>query len=460
MQAVAGRAGDDEAAVRDGHGYGAERAVGVARRHAVQVVAGAPHLGAHERQGHPHERVTEMGEHDVGAVARDVVVEGDRSPLVRAGGVLEADRRARPARRQRRDDPRAGLGTWGQRRLSRERERRGDDAMHALGLQVQRDAALVQVVAQRGEALAHAALGVQQRARRGGATAQARLVEGGAAAEHRLLDLRGDHRAGAAEVLADLLDLRHDAREEVEVAFERAALRGLPAGAHAVMDEHLRGGLAMAVDAAVALLQAVGVPRDLGVGEQVAVALQRDPLGRGVRRQQHADGVVGGRLLPLALDALALVAVGRAVEQLDALAGDAAGREALLQVALGGAVLGEDDDALGAEPAAGPDARLDPVQQRARAGVLGDGGPGGPARHRVEDAQLFGGRAALLGGGGGLDRLARRLADAVVACLLVVGVGGVVEESLQDVRGRRRRRAAVAQQRLAMNRERALERGR
>ena len=66
----------------------------------------------------------------------------------------------------------------------------------------------------------------------------------------------------------------------------------------------------------------------------------------------------------------------------------------------------------------------------------------------------------LLGGGGGLDRLARGLADAVVACLLVVGVGGVVEESLQDVRRRRRRGAAVAQQRLAMNRERALERGR
>ena len=46
------------------------------------------------------------------------------------------------------------------------------------------------------------------------------------------------------------------------------------------VDEDLCGRLAVAVDAAVALLQAVRVPRDLGVGEQVALALQREALRR------------------------------------------------------------------------------------------------------------------------------------------------------------------------------------
>ncbi|MDQ3724252.1 MAG: hypothetical protein M3376_14575, partial [Actinomycetota bacterium] len=45
-----------------------------------------------------------------------------------------------------------------QRRLAREREGGGDHAVHALGLQMQDGAAFVEVVAQGGEALAHAAL--------------------------------------------------------------------------------------------------------------------------------------------------------------------------------------------------------------------------------------------------------------------------------------------------------------
>ena len=74
-----------------------------------------------------------------------------------------------------------------------------------------------------------------------------------------------------------------------------------------MVDQHLLGGLTVTVDATVALLQAVGVPRDLRVGEEVALALQRDAFRRRVGREQNADRIIGRRLLPLTLDPLALV---------------------------------------------------------------------------------------------------------------------------------------------------------
>src|SRR4051794_34625588 len=103
--------------------------------------------------------------------------------------------------------------------------------------------------------------------------------------EHRLFDLTLDHRARATEVLADLVDLPGSDGEEVQVALERVGVRLTarclelaPLRADEVMNEDFVGGLAVTVDAAVALLEAVGVPRDLGVHEAVAALLKRDAL--------------------------------------------------------------------------------------------------------------------------------------------------------------------------------------
>ena len=77
-----------------------------------------------------------------------------------------------------------------------------------------------EVVAQGSKPLAHSALLLEQCARRRGTTSQAGFVEGSSASEHRLLDLRGDHRAGAAEVFTNLLNLRNYASEKIEVALQ------------------------------------------------------------------------------------------------------------------------------------------------------------------------------------------------------------------------------------------------
>ena len=110
------------------------------------------------------EPVPEVGEHDVGAPARQVVVERDRAPDARARRVLEPDRRRRPAPGQRRHVPRAGL-VAGLRAAAGARARSAvvHDALDPLGRQVQLLAALVEVVAQAREPLAHAPLLRQQR---------------------------------------------------------------------------------------------------------------------------------------------------------------------------------------------------------------------------------------------------------------------------------------------------------
>ncbi len=186
-------------------------------------------------------------------------------------------------------------GTWNvpgssagdQRELAREAQRRRDDPLDAVRREVERLAALLEVVAQARQALPHPPLLTDQRPQRP-RVAEAALVERPPPAQHRLLDLRRDHRGRAAQVLADLLDLAHHAREEVEIALQGAVGRSaprLPAGADAVVDEHRFGGLAVAVDAAIALLEAVRIPRDLRVREQVALALERDALRRRVGGQ-------------------------------------------------------------------------------------------------------------------------------------------------------------------------------
>src|SRR4051794_41308938 len=108
----------------------------------------------------------------------------------------------------------------------------------------------------------------------------------------------------------------------MQVAFERARV-WLPArcfelpplGADEVMDQYLAGGLAVTIDAAVALLEAVGVPRNLRVDEAMAALLQGDALRGGIGGQQDPDRIQGRICLPARLDRLAVLFAGRAVQQ-------------------------------------------------------------------------------------------------------------------------------------------------
>ena len=82
--------------------------------------------------------------------------------------------------------------------------------------------------------------------------------------------------------------------EELEVAVEVARapafeVLSVEARPDEVEDQHLIGALAVAVDAAVALLEPVRVPGDLVVDQLRAVVLEVDALGRRVGREQDAD---------------------------------------------------------------------------------------------------------------------------------------------------------------------------
>src|SRR5208337_5315476 len=126
-----------------------------------------------------------------------------------------------------------------------------------------------------------------------------------------LLDLLGDHRTHFAEILTDRLDLADGPHQELEVGFQVADLRLLAIAlpvvvpfADEVVDEHPLRSLAMAVDTAVALFEAVWVPGDLEVDHPAAVVLEVDALGGGIGGQKNADGTVlrvglKGRLDPL-----------------------------------------------------------------------------------------------------------------------------------------------------------------
>ena len=93
----------------------------------------------------------------------------------------------------------------------------------------------------------------------------------------------------AAERLARLLEFLQQLA--IDVALARFLGHQVPQVAHL--------GLADAVDAAEALLEAVGIPRQVVVHHQVG-ALEVDALARGVRGQQHLHlGVVLERLLRL-----------------------------------------------------------------------------------------------------------------------------------------------------------------
>jgi hypothetical protein len=223
-------------------------------------------------------------------------------------------------------------------------------------------------------------------------------VQAAALAEHGLLHLLGDDGADFAQVFADLLDLLGGAVEEFQVGGEGGAGAfgefGIlaEAGGDEVVDVHFRRALAVAVDAAVALLQAVGIPGDLVVDEAVAVALEVDAFAGGVGGEQDADGRVLGVELESGFDALAVIGVLRAVEEFQAVAFlEAAGGQVVMEPLLGVAVFGEDNDALLVPTAVGPDHVFEPFQKLVRLAVELGGGALRPAGEVVENLG-FGGR--------------------------------------------------------------------
>ena len=111
----------------------------------------------------------------------------------------------------------------------------------------------------------------------------------------------------------------------------------------------LRLGLELAVDAAVALLKAAGVPRHVEMEQVPAVGLEIEPLAGGVGGNQDAERVFPGVGRERALDLLALRGRRRAVIDGDPVGGPVGGvdggRKLLMEVTLGVVILGEDQDA-------------------------------------------------------------------------------------------------------------------
>ena len=103
------------------------------------------------------------------------------------------------------------------------------------------------------------------------------------------LDVRGDDLVGRSEIVHDLGDLGSDPRQHLGVLAEHAV--GRRVGREVV---HL--GLlvlAVAVDPADPLLEAVGVERDVEVHQAVAMPLQVDALAGGVGGEQDPDRRLG-----------------------------------------------------------------------------------------------------------------------------------------------------------------------
>ena len=161
-----------------------------------------------------------------------------------------------------------------------------------------------------------------------------------AAALRELIDLPLQHLADAAEFLLDHAELPLQGEQH-------AILR--PLRVEEVAAEDLVRGLKLAVDAAVPLLEATGVPRQVEVEEIPAVGLQVEALSRGVGADQDPERVVVRIAVERDLELLAPLRAGGAGEGRDPplprLRPLDRGAEQLLKLALRVVVLGEDDDA-------------------------------------------------------------------------------------------------------------------
>ena len=221
-------------------------------------------------------------------------------------------------------------------------------------------------------------------------------VEPVAAAQHGFLDLAGDDGADFAEVFADGFHLEGGTHEEFQIAFQVADLAGDTGGVEAVADEvmdmHLVRLLAVAIHPAVALLHAVGVPGNLEVDQLGTVVLQVDAFGGGIGGEQDADRGFLGVGLEGGLDRLALIVGHAAVDHLQpAVLGEAFAGQQVEQPFLGGAVFGEDDDALVVPLAAGAQGLLEPVDQGLGLAVGALAGLGGVFAELLEQGLFFGG---------------------------------------------------------------------
>ena len=171
--------------------------------------------------------------------------------------------------------------------------------------------------------------------------ARAARRRGGGCPAEPALDVVVDDLREAAELLLDRLGLPDEHLEDAVLD----ALRQ-----DEVVAADLVGRLELAVDAAVALLDAAGVPGQVEVEQVGAVGLEVQALAGGVGGEQDAQRILRRVGVEPALDLLAPRAAREAVDHLDALVGAVGALDRLLedrlQVALRAlAVLGEDQDA-------------------------------------------------------------------------------------------------------------------
>ncbi len=268
-----------------------------------------------------------------------------------------------------------------------------------------------------------------------------------ATTEHGLLDIVGQHRAVAAQVFPDRLDLLRHPHQELQVGVqvggptgERRLLPLLVALADEVVDEDLPlavGGeealLPVAVDAPVALLQPVRVPRNFVVDEPGAVVLEVQAFGGGVGGKQDAHRADFGSRLESSFDIFPLLHVHAAVHgQQPVVIGEALLGEDFLEPVLRGPVLGEDDDPLVAPFLAGANVRVEPVDQALHLRVELARRLFRPLPHLLQQGQFLFRRLAEQQRGG-VHGVGRRL--------VVLGVVGVVlvdpvEFLLQDANRR------------------------
>jgi hypothetical protein len=212
---------------------------------------------------------------------------------------------------------------------------------------------------------------------------------------------------------ADRAELALDGVDLADEGLEHAVLGAVLVDEIVAAD--LGGRLEGAVDAAVALLEARGVPGDVDVEQVGAVGLEVDALAGGVGGDQDAHRVLVGIGVEGVLDLLAGLVAHAAVEHEDALvgavgAGDGLGEEVLI-IALGITVLGEENDATGRPGAlvrgqvarvadAGGEGRAQPGEQGPRlavglaAGLLGEGA------HALQEVGGLGGGGGQGGRGG------------------------------------------------------------
>ena len=116
------------------------------------------------------------------------------------------------------------------------------------------------------------------------------------------LDVGGDDLVGRAEVVHDLGDLLGDPGEHLDVSRQRAVG---PGRRRCEVADLGRLGLAVTVDAADALLEPVGVERDVEVDQSVAVMLQIDALAGSIGGEQDPHLRLGGVLVEPRTDQLA-----------------------------------------------------------------------------------------------------------------------------------------------------------